>query len=58
MSTLEEQAAEVERMRTRLHELVIAKVGNMIDPEVGKLSAKLDKLIVKYQKEKDKSNKE
>lgn len=57
MPTLEEQAVEVERMRVRLHELVMTKVGNMIDPEVGKLSAKLDKLIVKYQKEKNKSNK-
>jgi len=58
MPTLEKQAAEVERMRALLHELVIAKVGNMVDPEVGKLSGKLDKLIVKYQKTKDKSNKE
>lgn len=57
MCTLEEQEAEVERMRVRLHELVIAKVGNMIDPEVGQLSATLDELIVKYQKTKEKSSK-
>lgn len=52
MSTREEQALEIEQMRVRLHELVIAKVGNMIDPEVAKLSIKLDELIVQYQKTK------
>jgi len=54
MSTIEEQEIEIEHVRALLHELVIAKIGNMIDPEVGKLSAKLDELIVKYQKTKDK----
>jgi len=56
MPTLKEQEVEIERMRACLRELVIAKVGNMVDPEVGKLSTKLDKLIVKYQKTKAKNN--
>lgn len=50
MATREEQEEKIERMRTCLHELVMSKAGNMIDPEVAKLSIKLDKLIVKYQK--------
>jgi len=54
MPTREEQELEIEQMRAQLHELVIAKVGNMIDPEVSQLSIKLDKLIVQYQKTKDK----
>ena len=54
MPTREEQELEIEHMRVQLHELVIAKVGNMIDPEVSQLSTKLDKLIVQYQKIKDK----
>jgi len=54
MPTREEQEVEIEHVRARLHELVIAKVGNMIDPEVGKLSTQLDKLIVKYQRTKNK----
>ena len=52
MSTCEEQEIEIECMRARLHDLVVAKVGNMIDPEVADLSVKLDKLIVEYQKTK------
>jgi len=54
MPTREEQELEIEQMRAQLHELVIAKLGNMIDPEVSQLSIKLDKLIVQYQKTKDK----
>ena len=57
MSTQEGQELEIERMRICLHELVIAKGGNMIDPEVGKLSAELDELIVEYQKTKNKHSK-
>ena len=56
MSTIQEQEIEIEHVRALLHELVIAKVGNMIDPEVGELSARLDQLIVKYQKTKDKDS--
>ena len=52
MSKLEE---EIECMRTRLHELVISKAGNMIDDEVAELSTKLDQLIVSYQKIQEKS---
>lgn len=55
MSNQEEQEAEIESMRIRLHELVIAKAGNLIDKEVGELSAQLDELIVKYQKTKESS---
>jgi len=54
MSTREEQKLEIEHMRARLHELVMAKAGNMTDLEVATLSTKLDQLIVKYQKAKDK----
>ncbi len=50
MSQQKEQEAEIESMRTQLHELVMAKAGNLIDEEVGKLSSQLDQLIVKYQK--------
>ena len=57
MATLEEQEAKIEALRIRLHNLVLAKAGNMIDPEVGELSTKLDKLIVKYQKTKEKATK-
>lgn len=51
----EEQEAEIESMRTRLHLLVMSKAGNLIDKEVGELSTKLDQLIVKYQKTKGNS---
>ena len=54
MVNLEEQEANIESMRTRLHDLVIAKGANMIDPEVSELSTKLDKLIVNYEREKAK----
>ncbi len=57
MATLEEQETKIEVLRMRLHNLVLAKAGNMIDPEVGELSTKLDKLIVKYQKTKEKATK-
>ena len=57
MSTLTEQGERIERMRARLHELVIEKAGNMIDHEVGELSAQLDQLIVEYQKIKANSDK-
>jgi len=57
MPTLEEQEAEIEALRIRLHDLVLAKGGNMIDDEVAELSTELDELIVKYQKAKGKGNK-
>lgn len=57
MPELKDQEEKIERMRTRLHELVIKKSGNMIDHEVGALSAELDQLIVKYQKIKANSEK-
>ena len=50
MSKLLEQEEQIERMRSQLHQLVIAKSCNMIDHEVSELSKKLDTLIVKYQK--------
>lgn len=49
MSKLEEQEEKIEKMRAHLHDLVSEKAGNMVDQEVGELSAKLDKLIVRYQ---------
>lgn len=57
MSELQKQEEKIEHMRARLHDLVIAKAGNMIDHEVGQLSAELDQLIVKYQKIKVSSEK-
>ena len=57
MSTHEEQEVEIEHMRACLHQLVIAKKGNMIDSEVAELSTNLDKLIVKYQRTKGKDRK-
>lgn len=57
MPNLKEQEAKIESMRIRLHDLVIEKAGNMIDHEVGALSAELDQLIVKYQKLKARSEK-
>jgi len=47
-----QQDDEIETMRARLHELVMVKGGNMIDPEVSQLSVELDNLIVKDQKKK------
>jgi len=57
MSKLKEQEEKIERMRAHLHDLVVEKAGNMIDQEVGELSAKLDQLIVEYQKIKANSEK-
>lgn len=55
MSKSEEQEANIESMRARLHALVLSKAGNLIDKEVGKVSNQLDKLIVTYQRTKSKS---
>lgn len=52
MSNLNEQQHEIETLRLRLHELVVAKRGNLRDPEVGELSTLLDNLIVKFEKTK------
>ena len=57
MPNLKDQEDKIESMRTRLHNLVIEKAGNMIDHEVGALSAELDQLIVRYQKLKASSEK-
>lgn len=52
MADLMETQTEIEIVRLLLHDLVIAKNGNMIDPEVAALSVRLDKLIVAYQRAK------
>lgn len=52
MSKLQEQQQEIERVRRRLHELVEAKAGNLIDAEVAELSSYLDRLIVEYERQK------
>jgi|GEM_PF-927898 len=57
MLTLKEQEEKIENVRINLHALVIEKAGNMIDHEVGALSAELDKLIVEYQKIKRSNDK-
>lgn len=43
---------QIERMRERLHKLVVDKQGNFADAQVAKLSAELDELIVAYEKAK------
>ncbi|MCE5285349.1 MAG: aspartyl-phosphate phosphatase Spo0E family protein [Pelosinus sp.] len=52
MLNLNEQQHEIETLRLRLHELVLAKSGNLADQEVTDLSAMLDTLIVRYEKTK------
>lgn len=47
-----EKQQEIEAVRLALHDLVTAKKGDLSDPEVTKLSAHLDELIVAYEKEK------
>ncbi|GBG56866.1 Spo0E family sporulation regulatory protein-aspartic acid phosphatase [Sporomusaceae bacterium FL31] len=53
MSELRQLQMEIEKVRTRLHELVAVKRGHFIDPEVTELSEYLDSLIVKYEKNKN-----
>lgn len=43
---------QIERLRERLHQLVIDKQGNFADEQVAKASAELDELIVAYEKAK------
>lgn len=52
MSKLETMKEGIEEARKRLHELVEAKGGNLIDSEVAARSVELDKLIVEYEREK------
>lgn len=52
MSELRQLQMEIEKVRTRLHELVDVKKGHFIDPEVTELSEYLDSLIVKYERNK------
>lgn len=56
MLNLNEQQHEIETIRLRLHELVLAKRGNLADPEVAELSMLLDNLIVRYEKTKAEKN--
>jgi hypothetical protein len=56
MLNLNEQQHEIETVRLRLHELVLAKRGNLADAEVTELSALLDNLIVRYEKTKADNN--
>ena len=57
MYDLTKQQQLIEKERSRLHELVIAKRGNLADPEVNELSAHLDRLIVAYERSKMEKNK-
>ncbi|BBB90783.1 aspartyl-phosphate phosphatase Spo0E family protein [Methylomusa anaerophila] len=50
MFTLTEQEKEIESVRHRLHELVKSKNGNFTDKDVAELSMVLDKLIVAYER--------
>jgi len=52
MSDLKQLQQEIECVRSRLHELVMAKQGHFIDPEVTELSSYLDNLIVQYERDK------
>lgn len=43
---------QIEELREKLHQLVIAKRGNFTDEEVARLSSELDEIIVAYEKVK------
>lgn len=58
MNRVIELQAAIETLRSALHELVASKEGNFADPEVAKLSRKLDELIVEHELVKDAANKE
>ncbi|WP_425059549.1 hypothetical protein SCACP_01410 [Sporomusa carbonis] len=49
MGDLSTKEQEIERVRFRLHQLVVNKRGNLSDKEVAELSSHLDRLIVEYQ---------
>lgn len=52
MSDLDQRRREIEQLRTRLHDLVLEKHGDLRDNEVANLSMRLDKLIVEYERAK------
>ena len=52
MTELLKKQQEIENLRCRLHELVIAKKGDLTHPEVAELSAQLDRLIVEFERSK------
>lgn len=52
MDSLAEIQLSIEKLRKELHELVEAKKGNLADPEVTRLSQKLDELIVRHDYQK------
>ncbi|WP_346353179.1 aspartyl-phosphate phosphatase Spo0E family protein [Azotosporobacter soli] len=52
MVKLEGMKIAIEEARKRLHLLVEAKRGNLVDPEVAAYSMELDELIVQYEREK------
>ncbi len=52
MSDFDQRRWEIEQLRTRLHQLVLEKRGNLADLEVAELSTCLDRLIVEYERAK------
>lgn len=50
MSDAKTLKQQIEELREKLHQLVIDKQGNFADNEVAQLSAKLDELIVAYER--------
>ena len=53
MSNITKQEQEIELLRNQFNALVIEKQGNLNHPAVMFLSARLDKLIVECQKNKE-----
>ena len=43
---------KIKELREQLAAMVVAKQGNFADPDVMKLSMKIDELVVQWQKEK------
>lgn len=50
MADLKQIDEEIEKMRERLHELVLKKKCKFVDEDVTKLSQELDLLIVQYER--------
>lgn len=49
MFDLTQMLQEIEKVRSLLNKLVMAKCGDTADPEVANLSSHLDELIVRYE---------
>ena len=52
MKTVKELDEQIEALRSELYALVLTHAGNMQHPDVQELSARLDRLIVVWQKQR------